>query len=77
MCLCILEPQANDGWNNVIPNSPPRFNGWPTVSLPLPPPLHLEQPVQQIASVASQVHSTHIPKKFKALTLEPEPSKGK
>jgi hypothetical protein len=33
--------------------------------------------MQQIASIASQVHSTRIPKKFKALTLELEPSKEK
>jgi hypothetical protein len=31
------EIPANDGWNDVV-NPPQKAHGWPTVSLPLPPP---------------------------------------
>ena len=49
-----LEPQNNDGWNEIIPNRLSSVQGWPTISLYFPPPPHPKQHGNQIISVASQ-----------------------
>jgi hypothetical protein len=69
-------PPTNDGWENVPVNPPSGVVHWPTMSLPLPPPPPL-QPAQPVAFVASHVHYVQLPKNYKALAIEPQPSKGK
>jgi hypothetical protein len=71
------EPSANDGWNEVVHNPLPYFNGRPTVSLPLPPPPPLKNPFQPVISMASRALSPQQPKNHKALSQEPKPNKGK
>jgi hypothetical protein len=68
-------PLANDGWETVSDNPPYGIVHWPTMSLPPPPPPL--QPPQLIAYVASHVHHVQIPKNYKELVIEPQPSKGK
>jgi hypothetical protein len=67
---------VNDGWNDVVHPPQTHFDGWPTMSFPLPPP-PLKQPAQHIASVTSHAHSTQPLKRLKSIAQEPEPSKGK
>jgi hypothetical protein len=45
------------------------------MSLPLPPP-PLLLPVQSIYSVSSHVHYVKLPKNYKALSINPNPSRG-
>jgi hypothetical protein len=73
-----MQPEipTNDGWNEVVHDPQPHFNGWPTVSLPLPPPPP-KQPLQPAISMASHALSHQQPKNHKALAQELEPSKGK
>jgi hypothetical protein len=64
------QPPVNDGWKNAPVNPPSGIGHWPTMSLPLPPPPPL-LPVHQLLQVASHVHSPQLPKKYKALAIEP------
>jgi hypothetical protein len=69
-------PPSNDGWDNVPANPPSGVVHWPTMSFPLPPPPPL-QPAQLVSSIASHAHSVQLPKNYKSLSIEPQPSKGK
>lgn len=72
-----LPPEApvNDSWNDVVHPPQTHFDGWPTVSFPLPPPL--KQPAEHIASVTSHAHSTQPLKRLESISQDPEPSKEK
>jgi hypothetical protein len=56
-----LQPEVpiNDGWQEVVHQPAVHHNGWPVVSLPLPPPPPLNQHAQQIDHVISPVQSSH------------------
>jgi hypothetical protein len=71
------EIPTNDGWNEIVNPPQHQAQGWPTTSLPLPPPPP-KRSTLHITSEASHAHSTQHPlKKLKSLAQEPEPSKGK
>ena len=71
-----LEIPVNDGWNELVYDPQPHNHVWPTISLPLPPPLP-KKPLQPAISMASHALSVQQPKKHKTLGQEPKPSKGK
>jgi hypothetical protein len=52
-------------------------HGWPTVSLPFPPPPPLNQHAPQIDHVTSPIQSSHARKRLKTTIHEPMSSKGK
>jgi hypothetical protein len=74
-----LQPEVpvNDGWEDVVQHPPVHHGGWPTMSLPLPPPPPPKQHVQQISSIASHAHSSHASRRLKTTIPEPKTSKGK
>jgi hypothetical protein len=52
-------------------------HGWPTISLPFPPPPPHNQHAQQIDHIASPAHSSHASKKLKTTIHEPLSRKDK
>jgi len=48
-----LQPEVpiNDGWKEIVHQPVVHCNGWPTISLPLPPPPPLNQHAQQVDHV--------------------------
>jgi hypothetical protein len=68
---------VNDGWKDIVNQPAVHHHGWPTVSLPLPPPPPHNQHAQQIDHIASPAQSSHASKKLKTTIPEPLSSKGK
>jgi hypothetical protein len=77
MCLCSLEPPANDGWQEIVHQPVVHHHGWPTVSFPLPPPPLPINPNAQVDRVVSPVQSSHASKRLKTDVPKPELDKGK
>jgi hypothetical protein len=65
---------TNDGWQEIVHQYVSHHRGWPTVSLPLPPPIN---PNVQIAPVISQVQSSHTSKILKTNIPQHMQDKGK
>jgi hypothetical protein len=55
-------------------NPPSHVGHWPTMSPPLTPP-HLLLHVQLVVFVASHVHYVQLPKSYKSLAIDPNPSR--
>jgi hypothetical protein len=71
-----LQPEvpANDSWKEIVNQSISHHRGWPTMSLPLPPPIN---PNVQIACVVLPVQSSHASKRLKTDIPQPMQDKGK
>jgi hypothetical protein len=71
-----LQPEvpANDGWQEIVHQPVSHHRGWPTMSLPLPPPVN---PNVQISHVVSPVQSSHASKRLKTDIPQPVQDKGK
>jgi hypothetical protein len=65
---------ANDGCQEIDNLPVSHHRGWPTMSLPLPPPVN---PNVQIARVDSPVQSSHVSKRLKIDIPQPMQDKGK
>jgi hypothetical protein len=71
------EPPSNDGWQEIVHQPVAHHNGWPTVSLPFPPPPLPFNPNAQVDCIASPAQSSHASKRLKTTMPEPEIDKGK
>jgi hypothetical protein len=69
-----LEVSTNDGWQEIVNMYVSHHRGWPTMSLPLPPPIN---PNVHIARVNSLVQSSHASKRLKIGIPQPMQDKGK
>jgi hypothetical protein len=71
-----LQPEVptNDGWQEIVHQPVSHHHGWPTMSLPLPPPVN---PNVQISRVVSPVQSSHASKRLKTDIPQPVQDKGK